>query len=192
LTGSAATAFDARCVVGVEKGADGSMFEALLVRALKPNPSLLADLTTLGVNLKSLDTLYPTQTWVKVLDAVRRHHYGMVANVEAAYRQIGKDFCAGYLDTLIGRVIMAAMVFMNPRRLLERAPSYMKIGRKDMQVTWMPEGDRAGRLRYSDPFFVNAGFPLGIFDEVFDRMGSNVKVTVEHRSQGEFDLVFSW
>lgn len=168
------------------------MFEALLVRALKPNATLTAELTKLGVNLKSLDTLYPTPVWVKVLDAVRRNHYGAIANVEAAYRQIGKDFCAGYLDTLIGRVILAGVSFMNPRRLLERAPSYMRMGRKDMAVTWVPESDHAGRLRYSDPFHVNAGFPLGIFDEVFDRMGSNVKVAVEHRSQGEFDLVFSW
>ncbi|MFT3837598.1 MAG: DUF2378 family protein [Myxococcaceae bacterium] len=179
-------------MVGVEKGADGSMFEALLVRALKPNPALSAELGQLGVNLKSLDTLYPTAVWVKVLDAVRRHHYGAIANVEQAYRKIGKDFCAGYLDTLIGRVILAGVSFMNPRRLLERAPSYMRMGRKDMAVSWIAEGDHAGRLRYSDPFHVNAGFPLGIFDEVFGRMGSKVAVAVEHRSVGEFDLVFSW
>jgi len=168
------------------------MFEALLVRALTPNAGLAAELTQLGVNLKSLETLYPTPVWVKVLDATRRHHYGAIANTEQAYRKLGKDFCAGYLDTLIGRVILTTLSFMNPRRLLERAPSYMRMGRKDMGVTWVPEGERGGRLRYSDPFHVDAGFPLGIFDEIFGRMKSKVAIQVERRSQGEFDLVFSW
>ena len=168
------------------------MFEALLVRALTPNEALLQELATLGVNPKSLETLYPTPTWVKVLDAVRRHHYGAVKNAEQAYRKMGKDFTAGYLDTLIGKVLLAAISFMNTKKLLERAPSYMRMGRKDMLVTFVPGGERDARLRFSDPFAVNEGFPTGIFDEIFGRMKTKVAISSECRAPGDFDLVFNW
>ena len=37
-------------------------------------------------------------------------------------------------------------------------------------MTFVPGGEREGRLRFSDPFGVNEGFPTGIFDEIFERM----------------------
>ncbi len=174
-----------------DKGADGSMFEAMLVRALTPNPGLSAELATLGVDPNRLDTAYPTPVWVKTLEAVRRHHYGAMST-ELAYRRIGKDFAAGYLNTIVGKVLLAALSFMSPRRFLERAPSYMHMGRRDLDVSLESVSDHEGRLRFKDPFGVPPGFPMGIFDEAFERMKSKVSVRVETRAPGDFDLVFSW
>ncbi len=174
------------------KGADGSMFEAMLVRALTPGPGLTKELESLGVHVARLDTAYPTPVWVKTLDAVRRHHYGAMSNPELAYRKMGKDFTAGYLDTIVGKVVLTSLSFMDTRKLLERAPSYMRMGRTDMDVTHLPISEHEAKLRFSDPFAVDPGFPLGIFDLLFERMKLKVAVRAEKRAPGDFDLVFTW
>jgi hypothetical protein len=80
--------------------AQGSMFEGLYVKVLKPTGAFRDDLAKAGFDVQALRPEYPMDVWVACLDVTAKHLHPTLERF-AAWRLIGRDFITGFLDTIV-------------------------------------------------------------------------------------------
>lgn len=114
----------------VESVTNQSMFEALFDRRLKPAGAFADELKRAGYDALEARPKYPTQVWLQCLRVARRHRWPQLSEAEA-YRQLGREFSEGFLETMVGRLVAVALPFMSPESFLRRLASYFRMGRED-------------------------------------------------------------
>jgi uncharacterized protein (TIGR02265 family) len=171
--------------------AQGSMFEALFVRALKPQGAFAEELRGLGYDPARAQPQYPTEVWVACLGAARRHVHGGL-ETGPAYRALGQAFVQSFLDTLAGKVVAVALPLLGPEGLLKRIPRYLTMGRSDLSWELRSAEPRhwVGRLR--DPYEVPADFLGGIIEVLMARLHSPATLRVLPQGPGLSDLDIRW
>jgi uncharacterized protein (TIGR02265 family) len=117
--------------------AQGSMFEGLFAKHLKPTGAFKADLLAVGLDVDRILPEYPMAVWVACLDVTARHLHPQLDHLEA-WKLIGADFITGFLDTIAGRIVAAALPFLSPKTFVDRAPRFMRLGVKELQsnIEW--------------------------------------------------------
>lgn len=171
---------------------EASFFEALCVQGLDCPPELVAALGGIGVDLQSLAPRFPSTTWVAAIDLARSYLYADASSVEAADRELGRKFLAGFLRTIPGRLVAAVLPFMNARTLLARANRYGRLGRDDMTVEYEDGRDGGGRLLVVDPATARPYFFQGMFDAALDRTATPSRTTLELVDAWRFELHVSF
>ena len=93
----------------------------------KMSSALLAEAKSLGVDFDHLLPAYPLQTWESLMQKVGDTLYRDVPP-ELRFRRMGRDFLNGYLETLLGKAILATAKLLGPRRTLERMARNFQTG----------------------------------------------------------------
>jgi uncharacterized protein (TIGR02265 family) len=171
--------------------AQGSMFEAIFSRTLKPTGAFAEELLREGFDLKHVRPEYPTQVWVACLAVARRQAFGTLSD-EAAYRGIGRAFVDGFLNTLAGKIVVVAIPFLSSEGFLKRMPRYMSLGRSDVHLELTQVGPKRFTGTVSDPFRVPPNFLAGILEVGLVKTGATP--TIITRPAGDFthELDITW
>ncbi len=171
--------------------AQGSMFEALFIRVLKPEGAFASGLQAVGYDVANPQPEYPTSVWVKSLEvACQRMFRG--ESPSRAYRKLGRQFTEGFLSTLAGKIVAVAMPFMNAESFLKKMPRYMRLGRSDvpMEVTFPSAGSALAKL--TDPFGVPADFMAGVLEVGLEKVRSPGQVEVKVLDATHYELHIRW
>lgn len=170
-----------------------SMFEALFDRRLKPTGAFADALCAAGYDPSRAVPVYPTEVWVRCLEIARTHAWPDL-DVPAAYREIGREFAEGFLETIAGRLVGAALTFMSPASFVRRLASYFRLGRGDEKLVMDLVRDEPGAIDavVHNPAAVPGDFVAGMIDAAHRRMKVESTVTVEQTSATDYRLLVRW
>lgn len=170
-----------------------SMFEALFDRRLKPTGAFLEELKAAGYDALHAQTKYPTEVWTKCLSVARRHRWGELSEADA-FRHIGREFTIGFLETIVGRFVGAAIPFMSAESFLNRLASYFRMGREDSRLAFdiVERGKGSARIIVHNPAAVPGSFVAGMIDVAFERIGTPGSVEVLQQSATDYELLVRW
>lgn len=115
-------------------------FEAMFVRALKPDPALRAALKDAGFDLARPQPMYPTRVWQACLEVARRHAFPEQAPGDA-FRRMGVMYMEGLFQTMLGRVIGAAMPLLGFDRSMQRITKTWKAAQPMMDIEARKQDD---------------------------------------------------
>jgi uncharacterized protein (TIGR02265 family) len=177
----------------LETPTQGSFFEGLFIRALEQRPQFVADLKAVGFDPSHLQLTYPTRTFNACLDVARKHFYPTLSPDQADWK-LGECFLDGFLRTLIGSVMGAAMHLLGPERMLRRLPDQIKVDKQSpMQVTVIQVAPKEFRLEFRNSPSSRFHFTAGILDASLKR--TKVTPTIEvvkQPSPFDYDLIIRW
>jgi uncharacterized protein (TIGR02265 family) len=161
--------------------AQGSMFEGLYGRVLKPTGAFKADLLGAGFDVSAIQPEYPMQVWVDCLDITARHKHPGVERYEA-WRRIGRDFITGFLETIAGRLVAVALPFLSPKGFLTRAPRFLRLGVRELEssVEWLTPTH--GVVTLNGPHEGASALTAGVVEVCLERL--KVTPTITARSLG--------
>lgn len=156
--------------------AQHSMFEGLFERVLKPEGDFQAALEAAGYDVTQSTTEYPIEVWQACLDVSAKFLYPDAERPEA-WRRIGKVFMAGYFETIVGRMIGAALPFLSARTFLQRCPRFVKSGLKEMEATveWL-SGTKA-RLVLKGPHAGACWVSASVLELCFEKLKVKAVIT---------------
>lgn len=169
------------------------MFEALFDRRLKPEGAFAEALRAAGYDRSRAGAKYPTEIWVRCLEIARAHVYVSLEPNEA-YRKIGREFTLGFLETLPGRLIGAAIPFMTPKGFLRRLANYLRMGRSDEQLTFdlTEESPTSVVAVVHNPSAVPGGFVAGLIDVAMEKLKVRHTMVIEQKTPYDYVLRVSW
>ena len=170
--------------------AQGSMFEALFVRALKPQGAFAEALRAVGYDPAHPKAEYPTRVWVDSLEVARVHTFAALPR-EAGYRALGRAFSDGFLLTLAGKIIAVTIPFLKPETALRNMPRYIRMGRSDLALELTVERGFA-RGVFRDPFCTPGDFLGGVLEVGLRKLNVEPKVAVVQRNPHEAELEVRW
>jgi uncharacterized protein (TIGR02265 family) len=130
-----------------------STFEGMFLRALKVEGSVMGKLKEIGFDAARMEPSYTVEVWRKALQVASREYYPALSPAAAEF-ELGSRMVNGYLETLVGKVIHAAMPFLSADTLCARLPRFFtsgivgdvktpvveKLGDKHYQVTLWGDG----------------------------------------------------
>jgi uncharacterized protein (TIGR02265 family) len=150
--------------------AQGSMFEGLYVKVLKPTGPFRDDLAKAGFDMGALKPEYPMDVWIACLEVTARHLHPTLERHDA-FRLIGRDFVTGFLDTIVGRLAAVALPFLSPKSFIDRSPRFMRMGVKEVQpiVEWV--GPQSAVMTFDGPDAGTAFIVAGVLDVCLGRLG---------------------
>jgi uncharacterized protein (TIGR02265 family) len=161
---------------------DGSIFEGLFVRVLKPQGDFKARLRQAGFDADRLEPRYPEEVWGRALVITTAHAFGQ-DEVATAHRRIGHAMIEGYFTTILGRVTGALMPVLGVDRTLQRVAQLWKVPQPAMEIVAEPEGGGRWRVRFRDAV-MTADLVAGILEAALRRAEAGVSVEVVERGEG--------
>jgi uncharacterized protein (TIGR02265 family) len=169
------------------------MFEALFDRRLQPKGAFAEALRLAGYDAARTSVTYPTEVWVACLEIARQHVWPDLSKPEA-YRHIGREFAEGFLTTLGGRMVGAAMAFMTPQSFVRRLANYLRMGRNDSALTFDLVRDEVGAIdaKVHNPAAVPGGFIAGMIDAAYARLKANWTIEVLQHTPTDYELMIRW
>lgn len=170
-----------------------SMFEALFERRLKPTGVFAEELKSAGYDASRVVAKYPTEVWRRCLDIARRHRWPELDEPDA-FRHIGHEFTEGFLETIAGRLVGAALPFMSPGSFLKRLASYFRMGREDAELTFdiVELAPLSARVVVHNPAAVPGTFVAGMIDVMFERLSQQGTVEVLQKTPVDYELFVRW
>ncbi|MEW5737353.1 MAG: DUF2378 family protein [Myxococcota bacterium] len=171
---------------------EDSHFEALFLHGLDTPPELRAALATIGVDLERLVKRYPSTLFNASVDLARSYLYATASSREAADRELGRKFAAGFMRTIPGKLLNVALPFLSIRALLSRLPRYARLGRDDLTVETEPGQDGGLRLLVVDPATARPFFFLGALEQALDRLSQPYRTTLVQVDAWRFEVHVTW
>lgn len=125
----------------------GQAIEAL-VKALRERitPEFKAEARRMGVDLDKLQTAYSLNVWSAFLRALSVHAVPGAADADR-YRELGRIFMRGFVETPLGIAALALAKLIGPRRALERMGRNFKQATNYLEAEFTEVGPREVRLR---------------------------------------------
>ena len=169
------------------------MFEALFDRRLKPTGGFAQELKSAGYDPAEAKGKYPTEVWTRCLEVARKHAWPELS-VPDAFRHIGREFTEGFLETITGRIVGAALPFMTPSSFLKRLASYFRLGREDSGLTFdlIELAAASARVVVHNPAAVPGSFVAGMIDLMFVRLKIEGTVEVLQKTPVDYELLVRW
>lgn len=164
-------------------------FEALFVRGLRADGPFIESLREVGYDIKRPLAGYPRTVWRASLE-VARHYYYEHLGYEQAYRELGRKFAAGFLDSVFGRVFTSVVPLLGPERMMTLFPYYIAIARPGVSVKTTSIAERHWRLEFTAPHPL-PDFVAGTVEAGLRLTHVEPHVQTAERSEG-FDLVITW
>jgi uncharacterized protein (TIGR02265 family) len=88
-------------------------------------PSMLIQLTSIGINPHKLKPAYTVDEYMKLMNVLGAHKYSHLQEAERDY-ELGRDFIKGFFDTMIGKALFSVAKVLGPLRGTRRLPRSMK------------------------------------------------------------------
>ncbi len=168
-----------------------SMFEGLFDRVLKPEGAFLEALKAAGYDPATPKPVYPMAVWHRCLDVVAKHRFAQLPTADA-YRATGRAFMAGFFETLVGRLIAAALPFLSPKTFVQRSPRFLRTGVNELETELEWLSDTKARVvmhgPHADACFVTAG----VIEVSFERLRVPVRVEGRNLPNGDNELTIDW
>lgn len=170
----------------------GSMFEALFQRRLKPTGDFLEALRRAGYDLAHPEPEYDEAVFQRCLEIAREHAFSDVSRREGLTR-LGSELVDGYFEeTIAGKVVAAALPLVGPERMVKTLPRRMRTGISDLgEVRTEELGERRWKVAFPDknpmPEFV-----AGALQRTMERTCSNPRVTVQYDVRSHTELIVEW
>jgi uncharacterized protein (TIGR02265 family) len=171
--------------------AQGSMFEGLYVKVLKPTGAFRDDLAKAGFDLHALRPEYPMDVWVACLDVTAKHLHPTLKRF-AAWRLIGRDFITGFLDTIVGRLVAVALPFLSPKTFIDRSPRFLRMGVKELQAVVEWKGPRQAVVTLDGPHDGSGHLLAGVVEVCLERLQVTPTVTPSSLGGTASRLVITW
>lgn len=170
-----------------------SMFEALFDRRLKPVGDFARELLAAGYDPAHATPKYPTEVWTRCLEIARQHRWPELSRPEA-FRLIGREFSEGFLETIVGRLVGAAVPFMSPQSFLNRLSTYFRMGREDTGLSFeiVDQTPSACRIEVHNPSEVPGTFVAGMIEVALERLARKGSVEVLQKTPRDYELVVRW
>ncbi|PTL77790.1 DUF2378 family protein [Vitiosangium sp. GDMCC 1.1324] len=173
------------------RATQGSFFEGLFIRSLKAGGAFADSLKACGYDLREPKALYPIEVWNAALEVAWRHCYPGWDR-ESAYRELGLQLCAGFLQTWMGKVVDMSLPMLGPDRLIARIPNLLALDTFRYDVRVLPLGWRQYRVSIRNDPDAKPDLIAGLLEGGLRRTGVNPTVTVTLRSGRDFDVDVSW
>jgi uncharacterized protein (TIGR02265 family) len=126
----------------------GTALEAL-VRAVKIEGALHAELKDAGFDPAQIEVSYPLDLYIQCLEIARRHCFpGLTPDL--ADRQLGRAITSGFLNTLVGKMVAATLRVVGTGRLIDRLARNVALARPDISVEMTRTGERSRRFKIHD------------------------------------------
>lgn len=169
-----------------------SVMEGLFVRGLHADGKLAEGLLELGYDIRKPELNYSILTWQRGVNLARQELFGHMSDDEA-YRLLGRKLVAGFLETLVGRVVAVALPMIGPARVVDRLPRYLAMmGRDDLEVTITTVTERSRRIYFPDRYN-RPEFFAGALEVALERASARqFLVTVEERTPEGYRLFLRW
>lgn len=170
-----------------------SWFEALFERRLRPSGPFADALRFAGYDATRALPEYPTEVWLRCLEVAREQRWPDLDR-ERAYREMGIEFSLGFLETILGRVVGAAISFMTPASFMRRIAGYMRMGRNDDALTMelVSVEPRRVELTITNPTGVPSAFIAGVVDVACRHMRVNHTVGVHQHDVQRATVTVEW
>jgi uncharacterized protein (TIGR02265 family) len=155
---------------------EAAVFEALFTRGFKPDARLVEALRAAGYDVQRPEPRYPTAVWHACIEAARRHLFPSLSVAEGT-RRLGAIFADGYFNTLIGKVIGAALPLLGPERAIQRLPRYWSATQPDLGVEVVKAGERHYAVTLREKGIL-ADFCAGLLEGSVRHTRAEVAITV--------------
>lgn len=169
----------------------GSMFEALFERRLKPTGRFLEDLARAGYDMSNPKPEYDASVFSRCIDIAREHAFADVPRREGIFR-IGMALSESYFaDTISGRIIAVALPLVGPGRMIKTLPRRMRTGTSKGEVQVDELGERRWRVTMME---VNQ-FPelvAGALQASLTRTGVSAKAQVNYDIKDRTEILVEW
>jgi uncharacterized protein (TIGR02265 family) len=163
--------------------------ESLFVRGLHADGPFTEILREVGYDIEDPLASYPRSVWRASLE-VARHYYYEHLSYEESYRELGRKFAAGFVDSVLGRMLASMVPLLGPERVMTLLPYYIAVARPDITVKVKPITERRWRLEFTGPHPI-PDFAAGIVEAGMRLANVEPHVQTAERPVG-FDLVVTW
>lgn len=167
-------------------------FEGMFIRALKVDEVVAGKLREAGFDIKRMEPSYAVEVWRKTLQIAAREYYGNLSPSAAEF-ELGKRMVSGYFETLVGKVMQAAMPFLSADTLCLRLPRFFSSG--IVGDVKMPEVKKVGDKRYAVTLFGEQGVPwftAGAIDTTLRLTKVKPTVQVSEVKPESFTVEVTW
>lgn len=169
---------------------DGSGFEGMYQRALKPTGAFADELRKAGYDVKNPVGRYHAQVWHDTLEVARRHTYPTLP-LNDGFRQLGRRFLDSYFETILGKTVAVVLPILGAERTAKQLPKLFSRARTQLDMQIAQEAPRRWLLHTRDPYS-QADFVAGILEAGMTRTGVVPVVEVVHRGHAEHKVRISW
>jgi eukaryotic-like serine/threonine-protein kinase len=169
----------------------GSLFEALFAKSLKPTGAFLEELKRSGYDPERPQPKYPAVVWQHSLQVALRHAYAD-KDPHQGMRLLGRRLLASFLDhTLIGKALGVGIALIAPEDVIRRFPKYISTSREGVATSVAQEGPHRFRISVADPY-ANPDLVCGLIEEVTTRKKVVANVEVDKVIAYNFEIVVAW
>lgn len=165
-------------------------------------PALLAKLKAAGMDFNSGQPAYPMDAFLRAFQVLADELVPDEPDANRRYRRLGHDFMAGYVETGLGRATLMMAKLIGLRRALERLGRNMYTTGNYLTVEVINESPTGllaiTRVRpvfhpfVTDAWGVIAQYRLGIFDAVFELLGTPGTIELLEDSKFETRFRLQW
>lgn len=164
-------------------------FEGLL-NAFQPTLEHLEALRRAGFDAEQPRWEYPVAVWREALEISRVQLFPDLSP-QQGFRQLGVRIIPGLAASLVGKVVVAAMVGVNIEGMLRRLPTFVAIARPGLRMDVWAESENRWRAQVIDPAAL-PDFVAGVIDGTLQYRKLPVEVRVDWLVPGGYELVFTW
>lgn len=167
-------------------------FEGLFVRALKVEGPIVQKLREAGFDPERMEPSYPVSVWRRSLQVAAAEYFPQLSSTDAEF-ELGRRMVNGYLETLVGRVIQAALPFLSADALCTRLPRFFVSGIIGEVKT--PVSKKVAERHFSVTLFGDGGVPwftAGAIDAVLRSKGVKPTVVVASVKPTDFTVDVTW
>lgn len=161
---------------------DGSIFEGLFLRVLKPQGAFKEQLRQAGFDADRPEAKYHEAVFGRALSITTAHVFPQ-EEVTTAHRRIGHALIEGYFVTILGRVTAGLMPVLGVGGTLRRVSQLWKVPQPDMQISAEPRGPGQWVVSFRDQV-MTADLVAGILEAALRRADPSVQAEVVERRFG--------
>lgn len=161
---------------GAPSPIEASTFEAMFTQVLHPTGAFADALREIGFDVDRIEPRYTSPTWYAALKVARSHVHPDLPPDEG-FRALGRAFIEGYYETLLGKVITAAMPLVGLARTIERLPRIWKSSQPTIVTTITKLETGRWHFSLSDPGLI-PDFIAGVLEGGAAPTGKKVSIEV--------------
>lgn len=168
-------------MVGTVDTMDGSVFEGLFVRELKPSGPFKEELKRLGLDVDRLQSKYPESLFRRAVDVAAAQAYPGLT-VHEAHFALGERAIAGYFGTILGRVTAGLIPIIGVTGTLKRVARLWQVPQPGMRISAV-EQPAAWTISFENPA-MTADLVAGITQAALRRADPAIACSVSERRPG--------
>jgi uncharacterized protein (TIGR02265 family) len=161
---------------------DGSVFEGLFVRQLKPDATLSAELAKVGFNPSRLEAKYPEEVFARAVEVAAKHSFADVPH-ELAHRAMGTALIDGYFETILGRITGSMMPILGVGGALKRVQQLWRVAQPSMTVAAQLNADGSWTIDFQNKV-MGPDMVAGILEAALKHSDKRARLHVEERLAG--------